>query len=431
MAHEWILALQGQQVHAGLSSLGLRKRALAMLGQGPVDWGIRAGRLMAEHILRTVPEWPGSRSEIEIESLQRATEASTLDTLVSLYSGDLSLMCDSLEPVENVAFFVQNNIPLSEVMRNVHAGEEFVTHSLIAEIERHTEASFHVSSIKAMMNDVVTAWSLFARHVSLTYEHEADRWLQSKDSLRLQIIDEIIDGHSLPRAGAEASLGYSPTQPHLGVSLTLPTMPLESARAFDFTAIARTIARLCQSPTRPLIARRGISRCDVWIGTPRVVSPGSVLEQAGWPAELSVSIGRIHPGPAGFRLSHLEARAAARMSQFSVGTEQVTDYDDVELVSLLSLDLERAKGFVIHTLGSLAENDPRAEELRETLATYIDMGGVIAETALQLFVHRNTITYRLQQIEKVLGKTYNLTSTRMAIELVRRVPLLMKSVPGT
>ncbi len=92
MPHDWILALQAPGEPRGLSSLGLRRRAIAALGRGPVDWGIAASRNMAENILKSVPEWPGSRSEEETEALQRAVEASLLDTVMALHTGDLSLL---------------------------------------------------------------------------------------------------------------------------------------------------------------------------------------------------------------------------------------------------------------------------------------------------------------------------------------------------
>ena len=426
MPHDWILALQAPGEPRGLSSLGLRRRAIAALGRGPVDWGIAASRNMAEYILKSVPEWPGSRSEEETEALQRAVEASLLDTVMALHTGDLSLLCDSLEPVENVAFFVQNEIPLGEVMRNVHAGEEFTTRSLLSEIELHVSEGERLPAVKAMMSDVVTAWSLFARHVSLTYEREAERWARSKDALRMRIVEEIVEGSNRPPANASRDLGYALEQPHLALTLTLPTMAIETARAFDFASVSASIARACGSPHRPLVVRRGAARCDVWIGSPRVPSPAESIAGAPWPSGLRIAVSRVHPGAEGFRLGRLEARAASRMTQFVPTHHPVTDYADVELVSLLSMDLERARGFVSHTLGPLAEDDPRSSELRETLATYIDTGGVIADTAQRLYVHRNTISYRLQQIEKSIGRSYDLAATRTAIELVRRVPQLMQ-----
>jgi hypothetical protein len=353
-------------------------------------------------------------------------EASLLDTVLALHGGDLSLLCDSLEPIENVAFFVQNEIPLGEVLRNVHAGEEFTTRSLLSEIELHVDEAERLPAVKAMMSDVVTAWSLFARHVSLSYEREAERWAQSKDALRLRIVGEIVENGKQPPASAAKDLGYALEQPHLALTLTLPAVAIESARAFDFASVAASIARACASPTRPLVVRRGATRCDVWVGTPRVASPAEALSAVTWPSELRIAVSRVHPGVEGFRLGRLEAQAAARMTQFAPAHHPITDYADVELVSLLSMDLERARAFVSHTLGPLSEDDPRAAELRDTLATYIDTGGVISDTATRMYVHRNTISYRLQQIEKSIGRSYDLTATRMAIELVHRVPQLMR-----
>ena len=45
----------------------------------------------------------------------------------------------------------------------------------------------------------------------------------------------------------------------------------------------------------------------------------------------------------------------------------------------------------------------RNADLAYTLVVYIRLGGSIAATAEALFLHRNSVTYRLQRIEEVSG----------------------------
>ena len=97
----------------------------------------------------------------------------------------------------------------------------------------------------------------------------------------------------------------------------------------------------------------------------------------------------------------------------------------------LSRCLERARAFVLSSLGPLAQTGPRSAELRETLATYIDSGGSISDTAQRLHLHRNSVKYRLNQLEEAIGPDYNATRVRAAIELVDRVPQSLREASNS
>ena len=60
-------------------------------------------------------------------------------------------------------------------------------------------------------------------------------------------------------------------------------------------------------------------------------------------------------------------------------------------------------------------------ELRKTLHVYLNSQCEIARTAGTLFVHRNTVKYRIQRIEEILGLTVNTPedslNLRLALEL--------------
>ena len=431
MSHPWIHELSQPETTMGVSSPARKRLAEKVLGADTTAWAIDAARQMADHILRSVPDWPGDRSPEELEVLERATEASTIDTLLALSTGDLTIMSESLEPIENVAFYVQRGIPLGEVLRNVHAGEEFITKALLNEIEHYVPEAERLTAVKDMMQDVVTTWSLFARHVSLAYEAEAKRWLRSKDAIRVRAVGQLLEGGAQSTAEIARQLDYPLQQEHLAVSLTLPAADLDIARAFDFGVISRSLARAFRSPGDPLTVHRSATRYDLWIGTPRAESISKAAEALALPPGVHLAFGRTLPGPEGFRLSHLQARAAERVARFAAHPQVITDYADVELVSLLSVDLERARAFVLSSLGPLAQTGPRSAELRETLATYIDSGGSISDTAQRLHLHRNSVKYRLNQLEEAIGPDYNATRVRAAIELVDRVPQSLREASNS
>ncbi len=79
-------------------------------------------------------------------------------------------------------------------------------------------------------------------------------------------------------------------------------------------------------------------------------------------------------------------------------------YAQVELVSLLASDLPRAREFVATQLGPLAAADEPSQRLRETLRAFLAAGGRSMRAAKELYVHQNTVTYRVKRAEELLGR---------------------------
>lgn len=70
------------------------------------------------------------------------------------------------------------------------------------------------------------------------------------------------------------------------------------------------------------------------------------------------------------------------------------------------------------TLRELAYPENQTEEeLRKTLQTYLACGSCITKTAESLFVHRNTIKYRLKKCEEILGTDLSEEETRFQVKL--------------
>jgi DNA-binding PucR family transcriptional regulator len=93
----------------------------------------------------------------------------------------------------------------------------------------------------------------------------------------------------------------------------------------------------------------------------------------------------------------------------------VIRYDDVELVSLVSADLDRLARFVQRTLGPLTADDATSARLRETLLAWLAEGGNARRAAERLHAHKNTVLYRLQRAQLLLGRP--LDEDRGALEL--------------
>jgi purine catabolism regulator len=84
------------------------------------------------------------------------------------------------------------------------------------------------------------------------------------------------------------------------------------------------------------------------------------------------------------------------------------------------------RAFVNTTIGALLKHDEAAPTpVLPTLRAFVEHGGRLRETAAVLYVHRNTLAYRLERAEEILGVDLKNPDARLAIELaLRALPLV-------
>jgi PucR family transcriptional regulator, purine catabolism regulatory protein len=123
-------------------------------------------------------------------------------------------------------------------------------------------------------------------------------------------------------------------------------------------------------------------------------------------------LGRPERGPGGAARSHRQA-ARARVIGRVLHGPGVHRFADVEAYDLLLAALDGATG---HDVRQRAL-EGLSRDLRATLAAYLESGGSVAETASRLFVHRNTVHYRLRRIRSVTGLDPGRLEDRVLCEL--------------
>jgi hypothetical protein len=119
------------------------------------------------------------------------------------------------------------------------------------------------------------------------------------------------------------------------------------------------------------------------------------------------------------------AEQASLVVALKMMREQVTDVveqcqqSDSGIVGIL----ERIAGqqdlaqFTLQALGPVLTH----KELLATLRFYLASNGSLAYTAQHLFMHRNTVLYRLKQIEKLLNVSLNSSETRLHLSLALKI----------
>jgi DNA-binding PucR family transcriptional regulator len=120
--------------------------------------------------------------------------------------------------------------------------------------------------------------------------------------------------------------------------------------------------------------------------------------------ELSVGMSGWHEGAAAIAAGYDEAREAERLAERTGGGTRALAFDEVLIDHIVrsSPAIERA---LDDTLRPLLEYDrARRTHLVATLRAYVDAGFNVTKSAAALYVHPNTVVYRLRRIKQITGR---------------------------
>jgi PucR family transcriptional regulator, purine catabolism regulatory protein len=135
-------------------------------------------------------------------------------------------------------------------------------------------------------------------------------------------------------------------------------------------------------------------------------------------------VSRVISDPEQIPQAYEQARRAVHVGRKLHGSGAVAHFDALGSFRLLSLvrDPAELRGFVAETLGELAaDGDPEAVELRHTLQVLLDTNLNVAEAARRLFVHYNTLRYRIGKLERLLGPFPDDPDLRLDLALALKV----------
>lgn len=127
-------------------------------------------------------------------------------------------------------------------------------------------------------------------------------------------------------------------------------------------------------------------------------------------ATYNFGIGNIYYQLSNLRKSYKEAKKALEIGELFMGGNQIFSYNDLGIYRLLFMidKKEEIIEFCNDTIGSLLEYDKNNDDnLCNCLEVFLMNNGNIAKTSKDLYVHPNTLSYRLKKISNILGKDIN------------------------
>jgi sugar diacid utilization regulator len=120
--------------------------------------------------------------------------------------------------------------------------------------------------------------------------------------------------------------------------------------------------------------------------------------------KVRIGVGRDYAEPSEIYRSYQEAKVALKLGYLLQGDDQSPFFIDLGVERILyNHDLQELKEFYRETLEELEQYDKsQKNELMETLESFIFHRCDLKKTADALFLHKNTIRYRLKKVEEIL-----------------------------
>lgn len=121
---------------------------------------------------------------------------------------------------------------------------------------------------------------------------------------------------------------------------------------------------------------------------------------------VSIGIGNYYTEIKSYKKSLFEAEQALKVAQINNTKNSICIYQELGIYRIFSKVVEKQelKSFYDEILADLLEYDRLYHaNLISTLRVYLNESGNLHQAAEKLFVHRNTLKYRLQRVEEICG----------------------------
>ena len=357
-------------------------------------------REMAGHLFAAVPELAAVDDEEIMAELAASAEANIRQVLWLLKRG--AGIDDVMLPAEAASFMrgnVRRGIPLPAELRGYRLGHAWLWGRWMRALQERIHDPEELIAAQDVSSALIFAYVDRVSDVLVEeYGSERERMMRGASHLRAETVRAILAGEPVDEETLHGRLGYDTRRRPVAIRVASGTSEVRGLER----AVREAAAAV--APGEPLIVPSGAASFDVWSGSYEAVDT-TRLERYEPPDGIRVAFGRPARGLEGFRRSHREAIQAARVASLARDFgRQVVGYAQVELVSLLASDLPRAREFVATQLGPLAAAGEASQRLRETLRAFLAAGGRSMRAAKELYVHQNTVTYRVKRAEELLDR---------------------------
>ena len=255
---------------------------------------------------------------------------------------------------------------------------------------------------------------LVSEQVAVAYEAERERWTRDHGAAQRARVQALIAGETVDITGSERLLDYRFAQRHVGAILWCRRAGCTGA----MPELERAAERIGATTMQRLFIPIDDSTAWAWLASPATDDGVATIELdvGGLCGATRIALGTAATGIDGFRQTNREAaRAQSVVMHAGESSPRVVRFDEIAPIAALSTDLDFARIWVRTTLRELAIADDMHERLRQTALVFLANGASFTAAADALHIHKNTVHYRIQQAEDLLGRP--LRESRIELEL--------------
>lgn len=138
----------------------------------------------------------------------------------------------------------------------------------------------------------------------------------------------------------------------------------------------------------------------------------------GW--TVSIGVGMLYPDLLDIPRAYREAQHAVKIGRALSGAHAITSFAELGIYRMLLQFAEsrNPNEFFCEALERLLDYDQQADkELVKTLRAFLECNGNLTETSDRLFIHRNTLKYRLERIRDITQIDLDDSENRLMLHL--------------
>lgn len=366
-----------------------------------------------ETMMAKIIEVDPKLSQTTINDLLRLSIAGNVQTMIDILCSR-GLPEGIPEVPDAIAYAVavaQTEVPAASLRRAYHTGSKVFLGEVFTEIEgMNLDSNDRFEFLHQMTSWVHEYVDNITREVMDAYDEQLKFAANRRADASLTQINILLESDDADVSHFEKATKYKVQQFHLGTVIWIAG----ASPAFDHLDrignIAEIIAPHLGATEKPLIAPVDRSTAQIWFGlntgSPVIKTEKIRVLVKDFP-KVRIAFGAPVFGRSGFRESIAQAHSISNIPNVtSTSTGKVVQFldDGTWSVAQIVRDLEQAQRWVTGILGSLADKTEEAERNRETLQTFFDSNLSFSTAATKLMLHRNTVKYRIDRIEEILGQ---------------------------
>lgn len=369
---------------------------------------------LSDQLSRSVPEF---FDDADLAREAQASARGNVTAMLAVFRGEAAADQVPVRP-EVTAFassVARRKLPLESLVQSYRVGQTLFSRLWMDVLaERLTEQTTFIQAVHSSFDELNTYLDRVVSTLITIYEQERDRWQRGAAARRTALVERLLRGEPIPVEQADIELGHDLRAPQTALVAWLPSRG-DVEQQLSVLEAALVAVGAAGDTARPLTLPAGT--CTMWawlagdVDTARLAECAATLRHP----DLRIVGGQTLSGDNAFRISHEQAQRTRRVAARMVNPPRLTWHADVATVALLADDEEEARRFVEQTLRGLAARTETAAQLRETLWVFLQEGGNTRRAAERLFLHRNTVLYRLQRVDVLLGRP--LDQQRLDVEL--------------